>query len=254
VVAARRGAKVIRMPENRGPAAARNAGAAVARGNALAFTDSDCRPTPPWTAAIARRLGNSTEDAIMGRVVLGPSSRLGNAISALGFPAGGSVGFEKIWKVDRRGYTTSLSTCNCAVRRSVFTQLGGFDTGFPYAGGEDSLLAHHLVRAGFRIRYSPDVVIHHAARDRLGDFARWQYKRGKSSYIFFRKVSGQGRFVRLRGWSVKNVLHQAWKDRRLTGILGLMVMGYTAQAMGFMAAGIDRDINARIDHQSAVAG
>ena len=38
-----------------GPAAARNAGAARARGDLLAFTDDDCRPRPDWLRRLAGR-------------------------------------------------------------------------------------------------------------------------------------------------------------------------------------------------------
>jgi glycosyltransferase involved in cell wall biosynthesis len=37
---------------NGGPGAARNAGAAHARGELLAFTDDDCRPSPAWLGAL----------------------------------------------------------------------------------------------------------------------------------------------------------------------------------------------------------
>ena len=39
-----------------GPAAARNVGAAVARGRFLAFIDDDCRPEPGWLPAMIREL------------------------------------------------------------------------------------------------------------------------------------------------------------------------------------------------------
>src|SRR3954468_15597565 len=38
------------------PAEARNLGVAAAAGEALAFTDADCRPTPGWLAAGRRAL------------------------------------------------------------------------------------------------------------------------------------------------------------------------------------------------------
>ncbi len=46
-IAEQHAVKVIRQ-SNRGPAAARNAGARIARGGWLAFTDADCAPSPTW--------------------------------------------------------------------------------------------------------------------------------------------------------------------------------------------------------------
>ncbi|MBI2467114.1 MAG: glycosyltransferase family 2 protein [Candidatus Rokubacteria bacterium] len=45
-VAERAGVRVVRLPANAGPAAARNRGAQAARGEVLVFTDADCEPTP----------------------------------------------------------------------------------------------------------------------------------------------------------------------------------------------------------------
>lgn len=69
-----------------------------------------------------------------------PSNLLGDSISALGFPAGGAIVFDKIWKVNQDGFTDSLSTCNCAVKKDIFQKMGGFDDSFPFPGGEDSFL------------------------------------------------------------------------------------------------------------------
>jgi GT2 family glycosyltransferase len=163
------------------------------------------------------------------------------------------VGFENIWPVNEKGETSSLSTCNCAVRTAVFHRLGGFDRRFPFPGGEDSLLAHHLLRAGGRIRYCPDMVVGHAARDDLGGFLRWQFKRGMSSYVFSRLVSDPGRYVSLRRWSTQNVLRAARRDGRLFLVATLLGVGGAAQIAGYVAASRSKKIHARIDHQPAVA-
>jgi len=233
-VAGALGWPVIRLPANRGPAAARNAGAAAARGRVLAFTDADCRPAPEWLARLVEGLDDGRAAAVMGRVRIDPSNRFGQAVAALGFPAGGSTGFEKIWPVDADGFTRSLSTCNCALHRKTFAALGGFDTGFPYPGGEDSLLAHHLVATGGRIRFCPRAVVRHEARDRVDGFLRWQFRRGVSSYLFAAKMPRRGRFVSLRRWSTGNVL-RTWAGHRLFPlILALLAASIVVQGAGFL--------------------
>lgn len=252
-VAVAAGVRCLRQPGNRGPAAARNAGARAAGGEILAFTDSDCTPHPDWIGAVGRHLSEEAADALMGRVLLPPSTRLGDAISALGFPAGGSVGFERIWPVAPDGCTVSLSTCNCAIRADRFHHMGGFDRRFPFAGGEDSYLAYRIVAAGRRILYCPDMVVTHDARDDLSGFLRWQYRRGMSSFVFSRLVTDRRRFVALRRWSTRNVLSAARRDGRLPLVAALLAAGTAVQLAGFIAASRSRSIHANLDHQPAVA-
>ena len=128
--------RLMQLSENRGPAYCRNIGAKNAGGDILVFTDSDCRVDRKWLDNILKHFSENDCDAIMGRLMLMPSTFLGDSISALGFPAGGAIGFDKIWKVDNEGFTDSLSSCNCAVKKEVFQEVGGFDESFPYPGGE----------------------------------------------------------------------------------------------------------------------
>src|SRR6266852_6794225 len=56
-------------PKHGGPAAARNAGAANAKGKFLAFTDDDCAPAPDWLQALATRLAVSPDCMIGGHII-----------------------------------------------------------------------------------------------------------------------------------------------------------------------------------------
>src|SRR3954471_1627329 len=68
------GARVI-LGDGSGPGSARNRGAAVARAGVLAFTDSDCFPTPGWVAAGAAAI--ETADLVQGRVEPDPATARG---------------------------------------------------------------------------------------------------------------------------------------------------------------------------------
>lgn len=227
---------LIACTKNSGPARCRNLGAARAIGDILIFTDSDCVVPADWIECFERSLALGDSDVIMGKLVLLPSTPLGDSISALGFPAGGSLGFENVWKVSKEGYTKSFSSCNCAIRKDIFSKLGGFDESFPYAGGEDTLLAHALVESGYRIRYCPEVVAYHPARESLGGFLRWQFRRGISSLIFSRKISRKSEFVSLRLWSTRNVIKHNFRDRKFPLIFILLGLSFAIQMSGFLYA------------------
>ena len=232
--------RVICIPENRGPAFCRNIGAENAVGEILVFTDSDCCVEPDWLLNINAEFsrGFGFTKSIMGKLILYPSTLLGDSISALGFPAGGSIGFEKIWKVDSNGYTESLSTCNCAVQKEAFWKAGGFDTSFPYPGGEDSLLAYHLINSNCKIRYCPNITAYHEARDSFAGFIKWQFRRGISSYIFSTKISNKKKFCSLRIWSSLNIVKHAFLNNFLNKqfflIICLLGLSYLTQITGFL--------------------
>ncbi|MBU0729475.1 MAG: glycosyltransferase [Proteobacteria bacterium] len=230
---------IIESPKNQGPAVCRNVGAQRATGEILVFTDSDCRVDASWLDTIRKRFEKGETEAVMGRLVLPSSTYLGDSISALGFPAGGLVGYEKIWPVDQNGYTESLSTCNCAMSREVFHEAGGFDETFPYPGGEDTLLAYSLRKSGHRIQYCPEIIVHHAPRTSFMGFLRWQYRRGVSSYLFSTKVTQRRDFVKLRIWSIKNILHMYKTDKKIPLIMILLFTGYCSQILGYMLTKIN---------------
>ena len=224
----------LRLAQNLGPAFCRNLGAQNAHGEILVFTDSDCVVDHRWLENIEKHFTPNNVAAIMGRLVLMPSTYLGDSISALGFPAGGAIGFDKIWKVDPKGFTDSLSSCNCAIKKDIFYNIQGFDTSFPYPGGEDSLLAYHLRKHNYQIQYCPEVLVFHKARDSFKGFLKWQFRRGISSFLFSTKISDKKRFVSLRMWSTANIVRTYYKDKKFPLIACLLATSFLTQLIGFM--------------------
>ena len=68
---------------NAGPASARNLGARHARGDILAFTDDDCRPTPQWLRELAQSFHDEPTELVGGRTVNGLDNNLYSAASQM---------------------------------------------------------------------------------------------------------------------------------------------------------------------------
>jgi GT2 family glycosyltransferase len=64
-----------------------------------------------------------------------------------------------------------LWSCNLAVRRDLFEQLGGFDEDFLEAGGEDLEFAWRIRQMKVTVRHVPEAVVFHPARPL--PFSRW---------------------------------------------------------------------------------
>ncbi len=131
-----------------GPAQARNAGAAAAKGDYLAFLDADCRPTPGWIAAGHQALG--ALDLVLGQTRPRPDHPLGP--------------FDQTLSVV--GCSPLFESANLFVRRELFKQLGGFESWLGPRGGkelgEDVWFGWRARRAGARIGACPEALAHHA--------------------------------------------------------------------------------------------
>jgi glycosyltransferase involved in cell wall biosynthesis len=115
-----------------GPAAARNRGWHMARGEIIAFTDDDTIPDPHWLAEGVRSI-QAGEDVVSGRTIVPLADSPSDADK-------NTQGLER----------ATLATCNAFCRRSLLEATGGFDTRFTRAYREDSDLEFTLRKAGAR--------------------------------------------------------------------------------------------------------
>jgi N-acetylglucosaminyl-diphospho-decaprenol L-rhamnosyltransferase len=235
-IAGRYADRILSTRKNSGPAAARNLGIKKSRGELILFIDADCVPGRDWVEKMAAQFDDDKAQVVMGKVEIEKSDFIGDSISALGYPAGGSIGFERMWRVSPEGYTHTFSSCNCGFRREIFDRFGTFDEDFPCAGGEDTLLAKKIFEGGGRIRYCPDAVVVHAARSGIRSFIAWQINRGMSIYLFRKKAGSIKGNVRNRFWSMKNIIRLHLRDPRIFMVLPLLVGGLVSQQIGYLRA------------------
>lgn len=183
---------VIVQESGAGPAHARNAGAARARGELLAFTDDDCRPDAGWLAAFARVADAS------GRLVLGGETR--NGLAENPFAAATQLLREHLHGADPSGQPVCgfFPSNNLAVSAVAFHAAGGFDPTFRLAAGEDRDLCARLVEAGNALRYVPEAVVEHWHALSLRSFVRQHLNYGRGSRQF-RRTARQRRGARVAG-------------------------------------------------------
>lgn len=147
----------------KGAGPARNGAVAAARGDLLAFTDSDCVPEPQW---LAEGLAGLRDYDFVGghvRVLLENPPRM-SAVEA----------FERVFAFDfktyiqKKGFTGSG---NMFCPRALFEAVGGFRNGM----SEDVDFSHRATDAGYRLGFAPRAVVGHPARRSWGDLeTKWR--------------------------------------------------------------------------------
>lgn len=162
--------------DKRGPASARNAGIAVARAPVTVFTDDDCIPQPGFL----RRHLTSTRPGVatIGRIAWHPDVTVTPLMRFL--CPGYMFNYERIADPENAPYTC-FYTANASAATSDLRAVGGFDEHFPAAAFEDIELGYRLERAGVRIAYAEDAVIHHLHEMRLDRTLTRQIVNGRSA-------------------------------------------------------------------------
>lgn len=158
--------KFVELTENRGPAAARNAGIRAARGNWIAFTDDDCEPDEEWLSRLSWIVHTPRAAGFGGRVVAAEDHLIARY----------SVRHRVL---EPPPHVTYLVTCNCIYRKDLLVKVGGFDERIRRPGGEDPDLSGRIRELGYTLGYEPLAVVRHHFRRGLREFVRTFFTYGR---------------------------------------------------------------------------
>jgi glycosyltransferase involved in cell wall biosynthesis len=219
--------------QNRGPAAARNAGLRVARGRVVVFTDDDCEPPADWLARIDRAFANDPALVGLGGIMITPPRQW--------VPLSHHSDLTEPGAAD---YSRFIGTNNAAYLRAELLAAGGFDETFRHVSVEDAELFIRMRRRG-RTVVDPYLYVLHPPRDmRFGEAVRG-YVRFYDGYVALQRaypdefreiyggVSPESAVLRGRSWGQRirrylpGLLRHPWK--------GLQFVVYLAASRAMVA-------------------
>ena len=188
----------------RGPAAARNAAIAVARGDVLLFLDDDVTPVD---RLIERHLAVhrlSERAAVIGRMAAPPGVQLPPWLeweAAL-------LDRQYAWML-RGAYPTdwrAFYTANASVRRAEVVAVGAFDERL--LRQEDIELARRLAERGVGFHFIPDAVVHHHPDRTFEGWLRAASERGRQDVRLEREGGAHEQSLTAE-WRRRHLLNRA---------------------------------------------
>ena len=223
-----------------GPAAARNYGAAHAKGAFLAFTDDDCAPAPGWLQSLATSFISFPDCALGGRTVNGLVDNPYSTASQLVVDY-----LYAHWNADP-ARATFFASNNFAIPVHCFQAVGGFDTSWTRAAGEDRDLCDRLISRGYRLIYAPDALVYHAHPLTWRTFWRQHFNYGRGAYrlhqLRARRDPGRIRveplafYLRMLGYPLART-----QGGKAAVLAGLLAVAQAANAVGFFRERVKRE-------------
>ncbi len=181
--------------EKKNAAAGRNIGIDEARGEAIAFIDGDAIAAKNWLSSIRKAFEKSNAIGVGGPDLLPEDSeykaRAIGLVMTSPLARGGRFNpSTQHAMMEKERYVEHIPTCNLCLKKEIFDEVGKFDENF--VKGQDLELNYRIVKAGYKLFYSPSIQVIHYRKQHIRHFARQIYKWAKAKAAIIKKHGMRG--------------------------------------------------------------
>jgi glycosyltransferase involved in cell wall biosynthesis len=168
--------RLIRQP-NKGLSIARNVGLHAARGDIIAYTDSDCVVDPHWLTLMVRTLTEKNFDGCGGPNYAPHEDGWVEACCAASPGAPCHV-------LTADDVAEHLAGCNMVFTKAALLKVGGFDPQFTSAG-DDVDMCWRILDAGMRLGFCPAAFVWHFRRNTVKAYYGQQRGYGRAEAMLY---------------------------------------------------------------------
>jgi glycosyltransferase involved in cell wall biosynthesis len=234
--------------EQRGRAAACNAGLARARGSLVIYLDDDMTPSEGFVTAHAKSHPAGSRNAVMGAapIVLGPADTSVARYVAQKF----NRHLERLAAPNHRFVLRDFYSGNLSVRRDVLLEVGGFDEDFRAYGHEDLELAWRLRSVGAEFTFNADALAHQHYDKDLYALAHDNVAKGRTAVLLAGKHPSAAPELRLAdvgaGSALRRFVIRALVAATDIAPVTLPAIAHAATLFGRMRSGVDERVYALV--------